>query len=304
MPVDLATPAFLAAVALSALMGFAIQRGATCSVAAIDEIIDRRSATRLLGMLEAALWVAGLLLLASVLHLTSFSARGYQPSWGMAIGAVLLGLGAWVNRACVFGAVARLGSGQWSYLATPLGFYLGCLAYSILPGLPRAMPAHASSPLLATGPWGAFALLAFMLWRAARTRAIWSPGAATVVIGIAFVAMLVLVGESWAYTDVLAELSRGMGMHLAWRGVLLLALFGGALLGGYTARLWKPAAMSWRLLLRCCCGGALMGVGSQMIPGSNDGLILLGLPFLWPHAWIAFLLMCATVAGAILLGRE
>jgi toxin CptA len=45
------------------------------------------------------------------------------------LGGALLGLGAYVNSACVFGAVARLGSGEWAYLATPLGFYAGCATY-------------------------------------------------------------------------------------------------------------------------------------------------------------------------------
>lgn len=50
-----------------------------------------------------------------------FSRRWTAP------GAVLLGLGASLNRACVLGAIARVGSGEWAYLATAFGFYLGCL---------------------------------------------------------------------------------------------------------------------------------------------------------------------------------
>jgi len=42
-----------------------------------------------------------------------------------------------------------------------------------------------------------------------------------------------------------------------------------------------------------------MGLGSLMIPGSNDGLILIGMPLLWPHAWIAFAVMCLTIAAAM-----
>jgi len=42
-----------------------------------------------------------------------------------------------------------------------------------------------------------------------------------------------------------------------------------------------------------------MGWGSLLIPGGNDGLILLGLPLLWPHAWAAFATMCAVIALAM-----
>ena len=63
---------FSVAVAVAALcagvMGFAIQRGGTCTVAAVDELLSKRRANRLLAMGEASLWVAGGLALASMLH--------------------------------------------------------------------------------------------------------------------------------------------------------------------------------------------------------------------------------------------
>ena len=50
-----------------------------------------------------------------------------------------------------------------------------------------------------------------------------------------------------------------------------------------------------------------MGWGSLLIPGSNDGLILLGLPLLLPYAYLAFATMCATIGATMLalhrLGR-
>lgn len=43
----------------------------------------------------------------------------------------------------------------------------------------------------------------------------------------------------------------------------------------------------------------LMGWGSPLIPGGNDGLILLGMPLLWPFAWCAFATMCVVIALAL-----
>jgi hypothetical protein len=40
------------------LMGYAIQRGATCMVAAVDEVVSKRSFNRLTAMIEASIWVA------------------------------------------------------------------------------------------------------------------------------------------------------------------------------------------------------------------------------------------------------
>jgi len=129
---------------------------------------------------------------------------------------------------------------------------------------------------------------------------VWSPHAATTVIGITFLFMLLLVG-AWAYTDVLAELARGMAGSLVARSLLLVALFAGAMVGGFTAGRFRSTRISFAQLIRCFVGGVLMGWGSLLIPGGNDGLILVGMPLLWPYAWVAFVTMCVVIGAALLL---
>jgi toxin CptA len=136
-------------------------------------------------------------------------------------------------------------------------------------------------------------------WHELLARRVWSPHAATTIIGITFFFSLLLAG-AWAYTDVLAELARGMASNLPARALLLAALFLGALLGGWTAGRFSSARVSLGQVLRCFAGGVLMGWGSLLIPGSNDGLLLIGMPLLWPYAWIAFLAMCASIGAALL----
>ncbi len=126
------TAAFVAAVICAGLMGFAIQRGATCTVAAVEEIIRGGKASRLVALIEASAWVAAGMIVAQQIGWLKQLPAGYAINHWTAIGAILLGLGAYVNRACVFGAIARLGSGEWAYLATPIGFYLGCLGVTWL----------------------------------------------------------------------------------------------------------------------------------------------------------------------------
>jgi len=312
--------AFLIAAVCAGFMGFAIQRGATCTVAAMDEVVSKRRINRLSSMIEASLWVVGGLLLAQTFHLLGKMPAGYAVTYLTLVGGVLLGLGAFVNRACVFGAIARLGSGEWSYAVTPLGFYVGCLTVPAVfaPPVPTRLPYD--SPVLQASSWVAFLFLGLMVWRLTRplwklraetsaarllprlreglTMRIWSPHAATTVIGITFFFMLLLVG-AWAYTDVLAELARGMAGNLVARCLLLVALFVGALAGGYTAGRLRSTPISLAQLLRCFLGGLLMGWGSLLIPGGNDGLILVGIPLLWPYAWLAFLTMCVSVGAAL-----
>jgi len=252
-----------------------------------------------------------------VLHLLPALPSGFQLNVWTVLGGTLLGLGAFVNGACVFGAVARLGSGEWAYLATPLGFYLGCLSVGQVFGPPMQLASHGTSPVLQAPAWIAALFLLFVLWRLGRplwsrpadaapahlrvrnalASRIWTPHAATTVIGITFFFTLVLLG-AWAYTDLLADLSRGMAGNVAARCLLALALLAGAIWGGWTAGRWHATPVTAGRLLQCLAGGALMGWGSLLIPGSNDSLILVGMPLLWPYAWVAFVSMCLAIAAA------
>jgi toxin CptA len=317
MDIMLFSVAVLVAALCAGVMGYAIQRGATCTVAAVDELLHKRKANRLIAMGEASLWVAGGLALASVAGWHAVMPAAYPLSGWVVVGGVLLGLGAWIEKACVFGAIARLGSGDWSYAATPFGFYVGCLSVGHIFAMPAAHPVGEASPVLAAANGVAWLFITFAAWRllpplwATRRHAegtrhlasrVWAPHAATGVIGVTFVLILLLVG-AWAYTDVLAQLAHGMTGRLMLGIAFLIALYLGALLGGWTAGRLGSTPVTAASLLRCFGGGVLMGWGSLLIPGSNDGLILIGMPLLRPYAWVGFATMCVTIAAAMLAQR-
>ncbi len=302
--------AFAAAACCAAVMGFATQRGATCTVAAVDQVVSERKFNRLVALVEASLWVSAGLLVAHRLGWLVQVPAGYALTAQTFAGAALLGLGAFVNRACVFGAIARFGSGEWAYAATPVGFYVGCLTVGPLfaPSHPARLAAGSivfSAPLAAS--WIVAAAVAWRIGaaltqrkaslRALVTESLRSPHAATTVIGVAFLALMLLVG-AWAYTDVLVELARGSTRGLTARLLLGACLLVGTVAGGWTASSWRGAHVDIAALLRCLVGGALMGWGSLLIPGSNDGLILVGMPLLLPYAWVAFVTMCAAIGAA------
>jgi len=296
--------AFGAAALCAATMGYAIQRGATCTVAAVDEIVTQRGVSRLVALLEASLWVAAGLAIAQRLGWIAQLPVAYGLTGWTIAGAALLGLGAWTAGACVFGAIARLGSGEWAYLATPLGFYLGCASVAAVFGAAMPQAGAAGAEPNAVPTLLVVALAALLVWRALLLawRRAWTPHAATLVIGAAFAVLLVLAG-TWAYTDVLAELARGTVHGVTTRVLLVLGLLGGAIAGG-----WRAGRLRWQLptlraLARCLAGGVLMGWGSLLIPGSNDGLILVGMPLLRPYAWAAFATMCLVIAAAGVLRR-
>lgn len=296
--------AILAGLLCAAIMGHAIQRGGTCMVAAVEELVRDRRMTRLAAMGEAGLWVVlGLLLARAAGHLPVAPAA-YPVGIGTVLGGALLGLGAFANGACVLGSIARLGSGKWAYCATPLGYFAGCLPLGLIPAAPP--PAGAGSLVLAGSAILVLAapLSLYALWRGrsalhavrnGMVRAhVWAPHQATMVIGIAFVVMMLILGN-WSYTQVLADAAHGMFAGQSVRLALFAALLAGAIHGGWTAGTLAPALPRARDLARCFAGGFLMGTGSMLVPGGNDGLVLLGLPLLLAYAWVAIAGMVATL---------
>jgi toxin CptA len=297
----------------AALMGFAVQRGATCMVAAVDEIVSKRSANRLLAMLEASAIVASGIILARFAGHLSMAPATYQLTAWTLLGGAIMGLGAFVARACVFGAIARIGSGEWAYLLVPVGFLLGCIAARPLLAVAPPTRIASQSLLLEQAALVAGPLLTLAGWRLWRTLQaaherrlndyVWSPHVATGVIGLTFVVMFLTVG-AWAYTQVLAEASRGMAAMVGSRMLLLVALFTGAVFGGWTAGRLRMIRPSRAATVRCLAGGSLLGFGGSIVPGNNDGLILVGLPLLQPYAWAALASMVAAIYVAFIVERR
>jgi Sulphur transport len=297
--------AFLLAFACAALMGFAIQRGATCTVAAMGEIVEKGRANRLLALGETSVWVSGGLVFASLLGLTGELPNGFAANGYTILGGVLLGLGAWANRACVFGSIARLGSGEWAYLMTPLGFFAGVWAMRSLSSEPIHVPISGDAP--SDEAWLLALFVTFIAWRVwrfirseAADRDIWHPHHATIVIGITFTILFLAVG-AWAYTDLLSELAHGRYDDALWQLVLFAALLLGAIGGGRRGGFSMRQRPAKRDILRCLGGGLAMGWGSALIPGGNDGLILVGMPFFWLYAWLGIATMCITIGIALVI---
>lgn len=299
---------------LCMLMGFAMQRGSTCCLRAVFEFLHARQGTRLVSIAEAALWV----LAVSGLVEAGGVAIGW-PSFARitlatVAGGLLLGLGAFVNRACVIGTVARIGAGEWAYLWTPVGFFAACVAVAelgILPQ-PQLLPPGPADRRFVAALIASAAAIALVVWRISRRSArppsephaeatcphTWAPHTATIVIGIAFSALLAIAG-GWSYTDLLQAAARHADLRLAERGSWFLCLLAGAIIGGSTAGLLKPAWPTLRSQMQCFSGGALLGLGSLSVPGGNDALVLLGIPMLSASAWVATAAMFVTMAAAL-----
>jgi hypothetical protein len=280
-------------------IGMAIQRGNTCTVVALDDIVHRRSWDRFLAIVYSWLWVAGGLVLLSLTTGLHPAAQAVTVTMWSVIGGVILGVGAVVNGACTTGTIARIGSGEYAYGLTVLGFFGGCLIAPHLLG--HAATAHTASLATTTVlDYPIFALCGLVIVAAVTMRRLiwgphesfreflrhaWDPRTATLIIAALFVAAVQISG-AWSYTDMLGDISRGVTDHVVSQLALLVALLAGAIVAGRTlkgAKLIGPLAPR---AIRCTVGGLLMGVGFSIAPGAFDGLTLYGQPLLLPYAWV------------------
>jgi len=292
--------ALVVSVVLVFVMGVAIQRGNTCTVVAIDDIVHRQSWDRLLAIIYAWFLVAGgLALLAVTVGLRPAAEVVPVTLWSV-VGGLLLGIGAVVNGACTTGTIARIGSGEYAFGLTLVGFYLGCLIAPHLFG--RLNTTHVTSapgltsldyPVPALiGLGGVVALTVYRLVTGPHEsfreflRNAWDPRTATFIIALLFVALVQLLGP-WAYTDLLGDVSIGVSELAFERVALLLALLAGAVVAGRSMRGTKLIGPLAPRAIRCFVGGVVMGAGFSLAPGAFDGLTLYGQPLLLPFAWVA-----------------
>ena len=310
--------AFLTSLVLVFAMGASIQRGNTCTVVAFDDLIHRRSPQRLLAIAYAWLLVAGVL--SALREITGFepAARLFAITGWSVVGGLLLGIGAVTNGACTTGTVARIGSGEYVFLLTIGGFFLGCLIAP--PVFGRGATTHiASTPTTTSLDHPVAALIGLAIVVALTLRRVvagrhetlreflrnsWDPRTAMLSVSLMFVALISLSG-AWAYTDLLGDISReGVTSTSGPRLAFLVALLAGAVVAGRTQRGNRLIGPLTPRLLRCSIGGIIMGTGFSLAPGSFDGLTLFSQPLLLPFAWVVMASCYVAVTLGILYLRS
>lgn len=299
------------------VIGVAIQRGNTCTVVAVDDIVHRGSWERFGAIASAWFWVAGGLALLSLTTGLNPEAKVVPVTVWSVVGGAILGVGAVINGACTTGTIARIGSGEYTFALTIVGFFLGCLLAPHL--LPREAITHTVSPAATTslnhpvlallGLAAVTALTARrLIWGPHETfreflRRAWDPRTAVVIIAVMFVAAVQISG-AWAYTDLLGNVAKGQIGHVLSQLTFFVAMLAGAVVAGRSqvgTRLIGPLAPR---VVRCTLGGMVMGIGFTVAPGAFDGLTLLGQPLLLPYAWVVMTACYLAVLLGILYLRS
>lgn len=311
------SPIILAIASLfAAVFGFSIVRGGVCTLAAVEELVLEGRWKRLQGFAELWLWIGTFFLIAHVGFGIEFTKFSYEATISTIVGGFFLAFGAYVNQACPFGTIAAIGSGYWSYLATPIGLFAGSVIHvrhlSFLS--PQASPLD--SPLLTLSPLLLAPILVWLAWRCTRgisrharsgdihvfVRNAWSPLFASVVVAVSFCALAFLVGP-WSYTQLLADLASERYEAIHERLVLLMAMFGGAIAGGLTDKGWSPKPATPKGLLYRFVGGFIMGIGHKLVPGAHDSLTLVGQPLMLSYAWVSMAIIYLTLGVVYMIIR-
>ena len=281
-------------------MGFLVPRGTTCAVAAVDEVLVRRTAWRFGGFAITVATVTAMVLpLAWTGSLPVQLAGTTQISLLVALGGLVFGIGAAINGACVFGTLTKLVGGDLSYLAVLPGLWLGGVAIG-LSGLALAPTGTGASALgqpdmPALMLWGLVCvlLLAGLGWFA-RSRRL-AKGLIMGGIGVSG-GLLYALHPIWSYHALVQDLA--LAIIMAPRQMadgLLPWLVGAACLGGVVSSVlagqFKLKAPQLRTSGGALVGGFLMAFGIVAVPGGNDGLVLSLLPALVPSAALAYVNM-------------
>ncbi|WP_299650038.1 YeeE/YedE thiosulfate transporter family protein [uncultured Tateyamaria sp.] len=288
------------------ILGFALSRASTCTVAATMRLVHQRKFDWLLGIAVAVSWSALALFLIRLVFSDSMAApQAFAINATLVAAAIIMGVGAWMNSGCFIGSVGRVSSGNLSFVAT----FLGLAASQMLSDVVHQSNFASMEPVarLSTqsgAPFWGFvatfaALLGWSVWRITRRRQQAIIALATMGAAAAIVYSL---QPSWSYEALIGRLVHGENVLNDLVVVLTVAaLFAGATISAALNQKFQLTHMGVIGTISCFLGGLLMGLGAQLMPGGNDTLILWVIPSFAFHALVAYLLMIATVALLLMI---
>ncbi|KAF2406317.1 YeeE/YedE thiosulfate transporter family protein [Pseudomonas antarctica] len=286
--------------ALAFTVGFIVNRSGTCLVSAAHEVLYKRRAWRVGGLALAAMASSGLLLpLSWISSPTLVLAPVFSVELTLIIGAVLFGIGALVNDACLLGSLGRIGNGEVRLIVLPVGLGAGfLLTDGTRVGQRVEYPSVLSEPTplsVATYcliAWGFIGLLAAFM-SAERYLGV-RPGSGRRMVMIGAVAgLLFAIEPSWTLASLVGGMVTGSVGTVAC--IAALATLAGSVMSAQRFGTFKfefPTAWS---AARTLAAGGFMGAGSTLIPGGNDSLLLQSLPGASPSAFLALIVMMTAI---------
>ncbi len=298
---------------MGAVLGFAAHRAGLCTVKAAAEVLTARRAHFLWSFAKSAGWVMTLVTVAGAFgHRIAFAhwPLGFLP----VAGGVVFGVGAALNGGCTLSTLTRAMDGKIGLWLTLAAWPLGMRLAGLLPvARPQPSIVHQPElPLIVLVLLGAALLreawrLARRFWRKHPVRRVLGAPVYTLSAGAALVgvsnAVIVETTGPWSFSStILCSVAARSGTSCAQPGLAWLIL-GAAVLGMLVSSVQRGSfglrLPRGRAALRHGAGGLLMGMGTVLIPGGNDGLILFAIPSLSPHAIPAYLALFGGILATL-----
>lgn len=306
---------FIVIAPLAFVFGYCVNRSSTCAVAAMKDWICEDSPGRMiaLGVTAAS---AALILLTCALIFSQIFHRPNQTTLIAAIGGgVLFGIGAFVNRACVFGTLHQLTNGNLNFLGTIAGMFTGIGAAQLLGIEPLA---------LETGEGGAaliqiaiiilaIALLVFLTVRSRRQGGGGLRGSrANLAFGMAIGATGVILYSAfgpWTYTRLISDSARAAAeakIDVPSNPLVLavLSTFAGGFFSSIRSGTFNRVRVQLKSVAQHAAGGTILGVGAALMGGGNDFLLTYGLPSGSFSALLAYGSMATTLLAIFTLFKR
>ena len=290
---------------LAFILGFALGRVTTCTVAATDRWVSEGKADWMCGLVVVLSWSGVVLFLLLIYTGQVHIPVDIELRASLFIGAILLGLGALINRGCFVGTVAYIGTGHFVYLFSFVGLGLGMwLAGDNMldlfgPNTPTERTLATNSQIKQVVVFGFSCITLLSLWLLVFRRDMTMLYLLT--IGIC-AALIYGTTPEWSYAAVINSFINGQGLSVGSKiEFAVAALFAGAIFSNWLKNRFHPKLGNWKEVIGNLSGGFLMGIGAAVVPGGNDVLLMWTIPGLTLYGTVAYLVMIVTIAVAIKL---
>tara|TARA_R110002051_G_scaffold259449_5_gene319127 strand:+ start:210348 stop:211325 length:978 start_codon:yes stop_codon:yes gene_type:complete len=302
---------------MGAILGFAAHRAGLCTVKAAAEVLTSGRGHFLWSFIKSAGWVMALTAVVGAFgHATQFS---HWPLTLLSVlGGVLFGVGAALNGGCTLSTLTRAVDGNLGLWLTVAAWPVGMWAAASL-ALARPTAATFQQPdyplavlvILGAALLWESSLIVRRFWRKQSLRKVLGASVYTLSAGAALVgisnAVIIEATGPWSFSStILCGITASSSTSCA-QPTLAWGLLGAAILGMAFSSLQRGSFVlrlpRGLMALRHVAGGLLMGAGTVLIPGGNDGLILFAIPSLSPHAIPAYASIFVGVLGTLSLMR-
>ena len=308
------------------IVGFAMKRGGLCTYVAALQIVQQRTAERMFAFLGAAAW-ATIVIVPLSWWFPDWVKLSYTHNYiATAIaGGLIIGLGAYLNKGCMFGTFVQLVGGNSTYVATLIGMSIGAaITYQyFVEAIPITLNiTQVTQPgfiaycwLLSATLFALLMLFQIKLPSASKNNLIKRPRLRQrqtifimLILGIGG-GLLTTTVSGWDYASVLTTItfktidSQATGPK-SLAIICALSMIAGGIYAAISADNFKIQSPQLFPFIACLAGGSLMGAAAIIIPGGNDGMLLKGIPSLASHAIIAYAIMITAMLGLIAIFRS